>query len=358
MLNITGGDLSGGYRKYLQRLVPRLRSHAAVSELFVSVPPGFEHLNDVGDVRSWKAGEQWRGFGALRREVLAWRADVVLVPTARTIDCNAPCVSMVRNMQPMLPATLRNGVVDWTKTRLRKHLAQQASARASRVIAVSDFVRNFLVNEWHVNSERVGRVYHGVDIAARVDQVPEQMRAMHGRPFVFAAGSLLPYRGLEDAVAALPLVRSKRCTLVIAGDGSAAYRERIAAQIRALGVAEQVVWLGQVNSSVITWGYQNCLAFLMTSRVEACPNTALEAMASGSLCISATCDPMPEFFGRAALYYEAGDAAGLAEKIDFVANLSVAERTAMSEAAIARVSTFTWDGTAEGTVGELQKALA
>ncbi|MDQ6610839.1 MAG: glycosyltransferase family 4 protein [Gemmatimonadota bacterium] len=281
MLNLTGGGLSGGYRKYLQHVVPRLQNHRAVSELLVVVPPGQQsHAGTDGSVWSWAKNEHWRGYPALADRVRTWKPDVVLIPTARYINCGAPVVSMVRNMEPMLPRTLRDGFAPSLKNIVGAHLARDSVKQSQRVIAVSQFVRDFLLSAWTVDEERVGVVYHGVDPATAASEVTTALQPLSTRPFLFVAGSLLPYRGIEDALRALSLLSKAQPALLlaIAGSGSAGYAARLRKLAEELKVTSQVIWLGQLTTSEMAWAYQSCVAFLMTSRVEACPNTALEAM--------------------------------------------------------------------------------
>jgi glycosyltransferase involved in cell wall biosynthesis len=93
----------------------------------------------------------------------------------------------------------------------------------------------------------------------------------------------------------------------------------------------------------------------MTSRVEACPNVALEAMSHGCACVSADGPPMPELFGDAALYYRPGDAEGLTRELERLLSGGDAA-PALRAAASTRAREFTWDETARQTVAELRIA--
>ncbi|MBC8089225.1 MAG: glycosyltransferase [Phycisphaerae bacterium] len=356
MLNLTLGGLSGGYRKYLQRLAPLLSAHRDVEEVLQIVPAAYVSLPGLSAPSSWMPGEQWRGFPRLRHRVREWRPDVVFIPTARYLDVGAPCVSMVRNMEPMLPATFREGVGPWAKSRLGAFLARNACRQSTRIIAVSAFVRDFLVNEWKVEPQKVGVVYHGID---EVTVVPAPSAKLNVRaPFLFAAGSLLAYRGLEDAITALSRTSVPGLTLVIAGEGSATYRERMQQLATSLGVGDRLLWLGHLAEDDMSWAYSNCLAFVMTSRVEACPNTALEAMACGAVCISTRSLPMPEFFRQSALYYDAGDAEQLAAQIGKASSLDADARFALQRTAKSRSMDFSWQRTANATVEQLAHAIS
>jgi glycosyltransferase involved in cell wall biosynthesis len=105
------------------------------------------------------------------------------------------------------------------------------------------------------------------------------------------------------------------------------------------------------------WCYRNCRAFLVTSRVEACPNIALEAMAQGCVSICTENPPLPEFFGNATIYYAAGNRESLLDALSRMESLGDKGRAAISEAAIARARQFSWEKTTEGTVRELRKAV-
>jgi len=361
MLNLTGGGLSGGYRKYLQRLVPLLRSTPAISDLTVVVPPGHASvLDEAPDVQTWQPGEAWRGFPALRSAIRRWRPDVVFVPTARWIDCGAPCVSMVRNMEPMAPRLFPGtGAIGAVRIRAMGWVARRAAVRASRVIAVSEFVASHLREQWDIPADRIGVVYHGVDRLPPPDETPGPLASLdRRRPFALVAGSLLPYRGVEDAITALARTDlvPHDLQLVIAGGGTSDYRDRMQGLAASAGVDGRLVWAGELSPRDLAWAYEHCAAFLMTSRVEACPNTALEALAHGALCLSTTCKPMPEFFREAAWYYQAGDAGALGELLRRALSAADSIRTDLTQSARARASAFSWDVTAKRTVAELAKA--
>ena len=88
----------------------------------------------------------------------------------------------------------------------------------------------------------------------------------------------------------------------------------------------------------------------MTSRMEACPNVAMEAMSHSCLCISTESPPMPEFFGDSSWYYSPRDASALAEQIRETDLLSNEEKSIMKEYAKNRAAYFTWEKCVELTI--------
>ena len=93
------------------------------------------------------------------------------------------------------------------------------------------------------------------------------------------------------------------------------YLQRMKNLAEKLGVNSQIAWTGHLNAAEMSWCYSHCRLFLMTSRVEACPNIALEAMSHGAFCLAADNPPLPEFFQEAALYYRPKCGEALAQTI-------------------------------------------
>jgi glycosyltransferase involved in cell wall biosynthesis len=132
------------------------------------------------------------------------------------------------------------------------------------------------------------------------------------------------------------------------------YERRLRSEDRRLGVDDRIIWAGQLDSQQMGWCYQNCFAFVMTSRAEACPNTALEALSYGCRIISTTKDPMPEFFIDNARYYVPRSASDLAKQI--LEAMTVPDETGRPPYADAlqRASFFRWSDTASQAVEQMQ----
>jgi glycosyltransferase involved in cell wall biosynthesis len=357
LVTLTRGNVSGGSRKHLQRVVPLLRAHPDVERLDVFMPPSLVRDGE----QTWPERDELHGFRELRRSLIALRPDVVFIPNARMLRLpGIPVVTMVRNMEPLEVPFDGNPLVEGVKNVARAMAARAASRRSDRVIAVSEHVRDFLVQRWKIPAAHIGTVYHGVDAPTDDSLVPPAtLLTVAGSRFLFTAGSIRPARGLDDLVHALPEVPAD-VRLVIAGSvdrGFESYGRRIRTLADERGVASRIVWAGQLDARAMSWCFRNAALFVMTSRAEACPNTVLEAMAHGAVSVSTNHAPMPEFFGDGALYYRERDAADLARRLVGALAWNDDHRARMRDAAIARARRYTWDATARATVVELQRAL-
>jgi glycosyltransferase involved in cell wall biosynthesis len=136
------------------------------------------------------------------------------------------------------------------------------------------------------------------------------------------------------------------------------YERRLKALAEKAGVSSDLCWTGQLSSAEMTWCYRKCSAFVMTSRIEACPNTVLEAMACGSVCIAADNAPLPELFSETALYYTPGDGGMLAARIKEVFSWDAAKREEVSAAAYERSHKFNWETAAKETLDLFERVSA
>ncbi|MES2176520.1 MAG: glycosyltransferase [Gemmatimonadota bacterium] len=366
VVNLTAGGLSGGYRKYLGELIPLLRMHPDVERVDVFVPAAAmkPEVMEAAGYRSWPPDDARRGFPSLRTQIAAAAPDVVFIPTSRWLDFGGiPTVVMIRNMEPLERPFAGNTLAEAARNIYRAHAARRASLRADRTIAVSQHVHDFILERWSLRPERVGMVYHGIESEGmEATRCPPRLAQSDMSRLLFTAGSLRPARGLEDVIAALATLRGDGYDFQLAIAGAAdptsrQYPPRMEALARQLGVDKAIVWLDRISVAEMAWCFDHSRAFVMTSRCEACPNTALEAMARGALCVSTDKAPMPEFFADAALYYPAEDAAGLAGRLRTVSTMETREALALREAARTRAAAFSWLTTAERTVAELAAAI-
>jgi glycosyltransferase involved in cell wall biosynthesis len=244
--------------------------------------------------------------------------------------------------------------------RLRRLEGRLATRSAQRLIAVSGYVRDFLVQKWRLNPNRISVVYHGSDhsngagLASKPRALPDAFP-----PFLLVAGSTKPSRGLEDMLAALAGLPEPRPPLVVAGSAEPPfgnYERLLKGRAHDLSKGAPIFWLGKLEPQEMAWCYQNALLFVMTSRVEACPNIALESMSFGCPSIAADNKPLPEMYSDAALYYHPRQPDSLTARLMELMK-SADLRAALSRAGQARAQRFTWNQCAEATVQALGFAI-
>lgn len=366
LVNLTAGGLSGGYRKYLQRLVPLLQNASGVNGLEIFIPERATTTLTLEGVplRTIAATDAYRGYAQLKTHLRASKPDVVFIPTANWLHCGPiPVVAMVRNMEPLLVPFEGNSLIDGLKNLARTYAARRASQRSCRVIAVSQYVRDFITQRWGLAIDRVGVVPHGIEppVTRAEASMPRSLADVALGQFIFTAGSVRPARGLEDIIEAVAWLNRSvpSITLVIGGEpnpDTRFYHDRMQRLAAERGIAHWVIWAGQLNAREMAWCFYNSATFVMTSRAEACPNIVLEALSHGCLSVSTDHPPMPEFFGDTAYYYRARGARSLAEQLMAALNAPEADQQVKRLAAIRRARQFDWRTTVERTIEQLRLA--
>lgn len=359
MINLTGGSFSGGYRKYILNITPLLLKDQRIETLYLYLPQetSLEMAHhDKLQILRYPSRRPFKARRMIRQSLKKTRPDVVFIPTTRYLDTHGiQRVTLLRNMEAPTTPFGKNTFVESVKNILRAWDTRRAIESADRVIAVSDFVGDFIAEKYDVDSSKVFRVYPGVKSLSERPQRPKFLSGV--KSFALTAGSIRPHRKLEDAISAWALLDTRdRIPLVIAGKpdpDSIRYQQELQSLATELAVEDLIIWTGQMEADELAWCYENCSCFLMTSYIEASPNTALEAMHYGCFIVSSSAAPMPEFFENAALYYPNGDAEQLAQQVRAFRAMSPENIKLHKQNSSHRASDFSWSSTAKSTIDVL-----
>lgn len=371
IINVTGGGMSGGYEKYLRNIIPRMTIHSKIEAILCSctesldIKEWFGSLPNVQFVSCKSYHFLYSHFDkGLEQQLENFSPDVIFIPSERYYKFNKiPVVNMIQNMEPFV-AIDGNPLSERFRNCLRRIDAKMALKKSDRIIAPSEYVRDFLLHNLKVRGDKIGLIYHGVDLTEnkdvhRPDIIP---KGWDGR-FLFTAGSIRPARGLEDVLYALNHLSDKQFNvpvLVIAGEITSRmmkYRKGLEDWIRVHNLSSKVCWAGSLTGKEMAWCYQNCRVFVMTSRVESFGMIAGEAMSHGCVCISSDNPCLPEISDDAAVYYPPGKPEILAKRVQEISAWPDSKKQEMRQRALRRASQFSWDECVDETIKELQKAI-
>jgi len=230
--------------------------------------------------------------------------------------------------------------------RLPRRMIRWAASGADHVITVCNALREEVI-ALGVAPERVSSLRNGVDLAL----FRPAERPTIQEPFtLLAVGHLVPVKGQERIIGALPLLPDVR--LRIAGDGPD--RDKLVRLAQELGVSERVTFLGAVRQPELVQHYNRADALVLASSREGWANVLLESMACGTPVVASRVYGTPEVVAapEAGVLMEELSARGVAEAVkalranypDRAATRSYAER-------------FSWDDTTAGQLA-IFEALA
>ena len=274
----------GGSERHLLTLLPALAERGVdVSFVGLADPSGapepfyselsvpFERLPAPRDLDPRLAVSLARALKRARADVI--HTHLVHADLYGAISPGARLVSTKHNPDPFRAGPFR--FVERALTR-----------RAERVIAISNAVRRFSVEQVGLPAEKVEVVHYGLDElpAAWGENPPLAL----GAPLLLAVCRLAPQKGLETAVRALPAVPG--ATLLVLGEGPE--RSALEAVAASLGVRERLVLPGRVGD--VASLYHRADVVVHPARWEGFGLAMLEAMLAAKPVVAARAGSAPE----------------------------------------------------------------
>jgi glycosyltransferase involved in cell wall biosynthesis len=221
---------------------------------------------------------------------------------------------------------------------------------ATRIITVSEYVRQQLMARFNVDGAAVAAIWNAADSVQLAGATEERVPSLAtSDTFILYVGNYYPYKNVGVAIESLALVTRTRphVKLVLAGRPDE-FRDGLLSLADRLGVADRVLFPGFVTDGQLTWLYRNAAAYVNPSLSEGFGLQGLEAMAQGSPVLSSTATCLPEVYGDAAMYFDPHDANDLSQKLD-----DLLGKPEMATELVAkgreRLAMFSWRKTAERT---------
>lgn len=221
--------------------------------------------------------------------------------------------------------------------------------QATEVICCSAFMRRETVEYFELPADKVHLVPNGVEPSGWTPPTPTPERG----PLVVAWGRVQYEKGFQVLAAAIARLRGRipdlRC--VIAGRGS--YLPELQMQVDVEGVGDLVHLAGFVPDDELRSLLHEASCAVIPSLYEPFGIVALEAMAARAPLVAARTGGLAEIVEGtgAALLFEPGNAAELAERIETALLGTDAVAAMVRRAADLVTARYTWDAIAEATVG-------
>jgi glycogen(starch) synthase len=230
--------------------------------------------------------------------------------------------------------------------------------RADQVITCSQFMQSHLTSVFGVPPRRITVIPNGIDpsdLEPVVEDLPA-LRAKYAKPderLVLLVGRLVYEKGFHLALDALaPLVRRLgNVRFVVAGTGTA--EAELKTQARRLGLSRYGSFLGWVGDDMLHSLYRAAEVVIVPSIYEPFGLVALEAMASGCLCVVADTGGLREVVPAdetVGVRFRSRDSAALAEVLERVLTDDDARAQVVAEAR-EYVLQFDWEEVARRTRG-------
>jgi glycosyltransferase involved in cell wall biosynthesis len=195
-----------------------------------------------------------------------------------------------------------------------RHLERALVARARAVIAITEALGRFLVARAGLPARKIEVIRYGLD-AIPPAWAPNPPVALEGRRVLLACARLVPQKGLDTLVRALPAVRAAHADAVVLVAGEGPERPRLAELARELGVEDALLLPGRAGD--VGALYRGATAYVLPSRWEGFGLVMLEAMLAGLPVVASAVSSVPEIVvdGETGLLVPVDDPAALAAAI-------------------------------------------
>jgi glycogen synthase len=244
------------------------------------------------------------------------------------------------------------------------HAAERAMVReADRVITCSRYMRGHVASVFGIRRSKLTVIPNGIDprdLEPVVGDLPA-LRARFAKPdeqLVLLVGRLVYEKGFHLALDALAPVVKRRGNVrfVVAGTGTAEAELKL--QARRLGLRRYGSFVGWVGDDMLHSLYRVAEVVIVPSIYEPFGLVALEAMASGCLCVVADTGGLREVVpddGTAGIRFPSRDAEALEAVLERFLTDDAARAQVVADAR-AHVLTFDWGEVARRTL-ELYAAV-
>jgi glycosyltransferase involved in cell wall biosynthesis len=289
----------GGSERHLLTLLPALATRG-VDVSFVGLDiPGADPFYEKLSVPFERLSRPWQLRGALKRaKPDLVHTHLVHADVYGAIATRTPIVSTKHNPDPF-----RSG--PW-------RFAERALGhRARRIIAISEAVRRFNVEDVGLPEDRIEVVHYGLDALPEPWAENPDLPIPEGSPLLLCVARLAPQKGVDTAIRALPSIPD--ATLLVLGEGPE--RPRLESLARQLGVYDRVLMPGRVGD--VASFYRRCNVVVHPARWEGFGLAMLEAMLAGRPVVAADAGSAPELVaeGMTGLLFPPDDSEALARDV-------------------------------------------
>jgi len=211
------------------------------------------------------------------------------------MNCHGALLSLLCG----IPAVATVHGKNYYSDRFYRRILYRSAAKIAHFVAVSEDIKQFLVQRVGVKASRLSVIANGIDIKkhqahdANRSAIRTELGISEGEILIGAVGNLYPVKGhiylVQAAAKVLAEIPSAR--FVIAGRGEE--QQRLQAEIDRLAISTQFQLLGlRDDVDRLLQGFD---IFVMPSLSEGMPLSILEAMAAKRIVVASAVGGIPEF---------------------------------------------------------------
>ena len=228
-----------------------------------------------------------------------------------------------------------------------KHWYNSVMAKGERVIAISNTLKDHILENYPVNPNRIRVIHRGVDFdrfnplnvsAERMIHLAREWRLPDGVPVVLLPGRLTEWKGQKVLIEALAQIQHKkiRCLLVGSDQGRDGFRKSLEKSAQRLKIEDAVHIVGECRDMPAAYMLADVVVSASTDP-EGFGRVMVEAQAMGRPIIASDHGASREIVrhGNTGWLFPPGDVRTLSERVAYAIQLSEEHRHRIAEEAMA-----------------------
>lgn len=244
-----------------------------------------------------------------------------------------------------------------------KLVMKSVCKKAERIIAVSKNTKNDIVEQLRIPEEKVSVIYEaaGEEFKQIGDQgVLEEIRKKYQiiKPLILYTGNWRTHKNLVRLIEAFSLLREAKgfdAELMITGEKDGKYAPAVMRAVEKFGVIENVIFPGIVPEEDLVSLINLAQVYVFPSLYEGFGLPPLEAMKCGTVTCVSNVSSIPEVCGQEnAFFFNPYDVSDMTENLH-LACTDETQRNEIIKKGLERVKEFSWEKTAEETMGVYNK---
>ena len=328
------GPLGKGLGRYTQKIVDNIVKLDRENEyiIFLRKENFNEFKCDGLRVKKVLANIKWYGLAEqLIMPYYVWRErlDLMHFPHFNVpIFCPVKFVITVHDLIlikfPTLRATTLGPVIYKIKNLAYRFVISSAIARAEKVLAVSEYTKKAIIEQFKINPEKVAVTYEGVAELSGANESADVNAVLNkykiSQPYLLYVGNAYPHKNLEGLIKVFSEIKAPfnkggggDLKLILVGKEDYFYSRL---KKYAKNFSDNIIFPGYVPDGELKALYASAALYVFPSFYEGFGLPPLEAMAHGLAVVSSDKTCLPEILGDAALYFNPDNETDMKNKIE------------------------------------------
>lgn len=246
--------------------------------------------------------------------------------------------------------------------KVRKEFYRPSAEQATRIIAISEYVKKTLIERYEISQDKIDVIYIGYNSQYRIIEDHERlgkMRSKYGlhKPFMYYPAATWPHKNHKRLLAAFRIMKDRHKfegQLVLTGIAMQSNSE-ILQEIVRLDLEDTVKVLGYLPHDDLPHIYNLARLLVFPSLFEGFGIPLVEAMASGCPVACSNVTSIPEVIRDAGVTFDPTSVEDIVDKVSGLWN-DESLRKDLRIKGLERVRVFNWDNAARETIKIYKKA--